>query len=233
MSEESILLKVENLHKQYSQPDLQRTGPKILNGLNLVLNAGESLSVIGPSGSGKSTLLNIIGGLDSPTSGCVMFDKKDLFTFSEEELAKYRNQKIGLIFQDHHLLPQCTVLENVLMPTLVPGNAQSKEDATDYAVNLLCKVGLSERLSYYPSHLSGGERQRVAVVRSLINKPKLILADEPTGALDLKTANELVDLLLNFNKEEHVSFVMVTHSLELARKINRVEELRDGVLQSK
>ncbi len=232
MSTESILLRIENLHKQYNQPGLESSGPNILNGSNLILNASESVSIIGPSGSGKSTLLNIIAGLDSPTSGCVMFDNQDLFTFNEEELANYRNQEIGLIFQDHHLLPQCNVLENVLMPTLVPGNTNSKHNAKDYAVDLLDKVGLSKRLAYYPSYLSGGERQRVAVVRSLINKPKLILADEPTGALDQNSANELIDLLLDLNQTERISFIMVTHSVDLAKKMKRVEELRYGVLRA-
>ncbi len=231
MSTNPILLNVENLYKHYSHPTSNQKGPEILKGLTLALKQGEAMSVIGPSGSGKSTLLNIIAGLDSPTSGCVTFNKDNISQLNERESARYRNQEIGLIFQDHHLLPQCTVLENVLMPTLAPGNKHSKHDAKDYAVDILGKVGLDQRLTYYPANLSGGERQRVAVVRSLVNRPKLILADEPTGGLDQKSAIELITLLLDLNRSECISLIMVTHSVELAKKMQRVEELRDGRLK--
>ena len=205
--------------------------PLILNGASLTVAAGESVAIVGPSGSGKSTLLNIIGALDRPTEGRVVFDGRPLAELSDDELAAVRNREIGFVFQLHHLLPQCTVLENVLVPTLVAGDAASRQDAEGRARRLLERVGLTERIDARPGQLSGGERQRTAVVRALINEPKLLLADEPTGSLDRASADTLADLLVELNREEAVALIVVTHSPDLARRMARTLALRDGVLE--
>jgi len=202
----------------------------VLNGVTLEVAPGESLAIIGPSGSGKSTLLQIIGSLDRPTSGEVLLDAKDITAMDEKELAGVRNREIGFVFQAHYLLPQCTVLENVLVPTLASRDTSNAQQLAERARALLDRVGLSHRLDHRPGQLSGGERQRVAVVRALINKPKLLLADEPTGALDRTSAHELGRLLVELNREQRVTVIVVTHALELARQMARVLELRDGVL---
>jgi len=201
----------------------------VLRGITLEIARGESLAIIGPSGSGKSTVLNIIGTLDRPTSGRVLLDGKDLSQLDDTELAAVRNQQIGFVFQAHYLLPQCTVLENVLVPTLA-GKSVSRAGAEQRAKQLLERVGLGQRLGHRPGQLSGGERQRVAVVRALINQPKLLLADEPTGALDRASAQELAQLLVDLNRERGVTLVVVTHALDLAHRMSRVLELRDGGL---
>ena len=201
----------------------------VLRGITLEIARGESLAIIGPSGSGKSTVLNIIGTLDRPTSGRVLLDGKDLSQLDDTELAAVRNQQIGFVFQAHYLLPQCTVLENVLVPTLA-GKSVSRAGAEQRAKQLLERVGLGQRLGHRPGQLSGGERQRVAVVRALINQPKLLLADEPTGALDRVSAQELAQLLVDLNRERGVTLVVVTHALDLAHRMSRVLELRDGGL---
>ena len=203
----------------------------VLRGITLEIARGESLAIIGPSGSGKSTVLNIIGTLDRPTSGRVLLDGKDLSQLDDTELAAVRNQQIGFVFQAHYLLPQCTVLENVLVPTLA-GKSASRAGAEQRAKQLLERVGLGQRLGHRPGQLSGGERQRVAVVRALINQPKLLLADEPTGALDRVSAQELAQLLVDLNRERGVTLVVVTHALDLAHRMSRVLELRDGGLFS-
>jgi len=203
----------------------------VLRGITLEIARGESLAIIGPSGSGKSTVLNIIGTLDRPTSGRVLLDGKDLSQLDDTELAAVRNQQIGFVFQAHYLLPQCTVLENVLVPTLA-GKSASRAGAEQRAKQLLERVGLGQRLGHRPGQLSGGERQRVAVVRALINQPKLLLADEPTGALDRASAQELAQLLVDLNRERGVTLVVVTHALDLAHRMSRVLELRDGGLFS-
>ena len=200
---------------------------EVLHDINLQLAASEPVAIIGPSGSGKSTLLNLMGALDLPTAGSVRLDGHDLGGLSEKELATIRNRQIGFIFQLHHLLPQCTVLENVLIPTLT---GRVTDDDCARAERLLERVGLSHRLGHRPGQLSGGECHRVAVVRAMINRPKLLLADEPTGSLDHAAATNLGQLLLELNKEEGVALVLVTHSLELARRLPRAMELRDGTL---
>ncbi len=202
----------------------------VLDGVNLSVNKGESISIVGPSGSGKSTLLNIIGALDVPSSGDVRLDGQNIAQFSDADLAKVRSRQIGFIFQQHHLLPQCTVLENVLIPTLAIGKEAAADNVDQRARDLLKRVGLGERLDHRPGQLSGGESQRVAVVRSLINRPKLLLADEPTGALDHKTAEELSDLLVELNREEDVALVVVTHWPELAKRMSSVYELQNKTL---
>jgi predicted ABC-type transport system involved in lysophospholipase L1 biosynthesis ATPase subunit len=206
---------------------------KILSNLDLTVLAGESLAIIGPSGSGKSTLLNLIGSLDRPTSGKVMLDGQDLTSLNDKELAKVRNRRIGFIFQGHHLLPQCSVLENVLVPTLADGSSGANDAALERAKALLKRVGLGERLNHRPAQLSGGERQRTAVVRALINQPQLLLADEPTGALDQTSAANLADLLVELNREQKVALVVVTHSPALAARMSRALELRNGRLEPK
>ena len=195
------------------------------------LDSGESLAIVGPSGSGKSTLLNIIGTLDRPTGGQVLLDGRDLASLNDAELAARRSREIGLVFQLHHLLPQCTVLENVLIPTLGGGEKRDQKQIQDRARRLLGRVGLSDRLSHRPGQLSGGERQRVAVARALINEPKLLLADEPTGALDRVSADNLAELFMEINREEGVAMLVSTHSLGLAAKMSRALELCDGSLR--
>jgi lipoprotein-releasing system ATP-binding protein len=200
----------------------------ILNGLRLTMRRGEALAVTGPSGSGKSTLLHILGTLDRPTAGTIRLLGDDPFARSDGDLASYRNAKIGFVFQDHHLLPQCNVLENVLIPALAGAGAGAAE--TQRATQLLERVGLKHRLSHRPAQLSGGERQRVAVCRALINQPVLLLADEPTGNLDRANAEAVGDLLLELNRTHQTLLVCVTHSGELAARFPRRAELVDGRL---
>lgn len=208
-------------------------GPEVLRGVNLRVAAGESLAVVGPSGSGKSTLLNLIGGLDRPSGGRVLFEGRDLADLSDADLARFRNRRIGFVFQLHHLLPQCTVLENVLVPTLVGGDGAEREEALLRAERLLARVGLGDRITFRPGRLSGGERERVAVARALVNRPALLLADEPTGSLDRRTAENLMALLAELNEEEGVTLVVVTHAETLAARMGRTLELADGVLVPK
>jgi len=225
---DTVLLRLQNVQKEFAATD---EGDKlsVLRGVDLEVKPGETLSIVGPSGSGKSTLLNLIGALDLPTSGEVIIDGNNLANLSENALAELRNSKIGFIFQAHHLLPQCTVLENVLVPVAAKGSAGP--EAIERGRKLLERVGLGERLNHRPGQLSGGERQRVAVVRALINQPSLLLADEPTGALDRHSADNLADLLLDLNREEQVALIIVTHSLDLAKRTARACELRDGRLE--
>ncbi len=229
MSKEAIL-ELKNVAKTYDSGAL--SGTEVLKKINLELRRGESLAITGPSGSGKSTLLNIIGTLDRPTSGEVVLDGENVLALNDTKLAALRNRKIGFIFQLHHLLPQCSVLENVLVPTLVGVNKEG-ELPEARAKRLLGRVGLSARISHRPGQLSGGERQRVAVVRALINQPALLLADEPTGSLDRLAADTLAALLVELNSEEGVTIVMVTHSATLAAKMSRTLDLRDGELRAK
>lgn len=214
-------LSVQNLCKDYPT----RSGPlPILRGLSFELQRGESLAVTGPSGSGKSTLLHILGTLDTPTSGTVTIEGTNPFTLPESELAAFRNRSIGFVFQDHHLLPQCSVLENVLIPTLV--NRETKAADTEaYARVLLDRVGLGTRLDHRPAELSGGERQRVAVARALVLKPTLLLADEPTGNLDRANAQAIGELLLELHRQENTILVVVTHSADLAKLFGRQLEV--------
>jgi ABC-type lipoprotein export system ATPase subunit len=229
MTAPAPLLRLEKVTKHYSAA--AGAAPlAILRDIDLTLTAGESLAIVGPSGCGKSTLLNLIGTLDQPTSGKLWFNGTDLSTLGENDLAALRNRHIGFIFQSHHLLPQCSVLENVLIPTLADASAKHRKGAEERARALLDRVGLAPRLHHRPGQLSGGERQRVAVVRALINEPELLLADEPTGALDRASAASLGHLLAELNREQSVTLVLVTHALDLARQMGRVLELRDGAL---
>ena len=236
------LLQLTNVTKRYAAADGTNALP-VLNGVSLEVARGETLAIVGPSGSGKSTLLQIVGTLDKATSGEVLLDGKNLATLNDLELAAVRNRQIGFVFQAHYLLPQCTVWENVLVPTLAdPGRAGSPLPAGAHGVTrptettearaerLLKRVGLGERLHHRPGQLSGGERQRVAVVRALINQPQLLLADEPTGALDHTSATALGELLVELNKEEGVTLIVVTHATDLAKRMTRVLEILDGKL---
>ncbi|GIX04772.1 MAG: lipoprotein-releasing system ATP-binding protein LolD 1 [Planctomycetaceae bacterium] len=219
------MLSVQHLVKEYPTPQ----GPlRILDDLELQLLAGEAVAIVGPSGSGKSTLLYILGVLESPTAGTVRLKECQPHRLSPAQQAAFRNQEIGFVFQDHHLLPQCTVLENVLLPML-PRGVTAEVEA--YARHLLERVGLSRRLEHRPAQLSGGERQRAAVCRALVNRPALLLADEPTGSLDPATARQVGQLLLELQREAHTLLVCVTHSVELAAKFPRQLELREGRLR--
>ncbi len=229
MQNSKPILVLENVFKSYivstNAPPLE-----VLRGINLTISDCESIGIIGPSGSGKSTFLNLIGTLDKPDSGRILIDSEDLNNLNEIELAKIRNKKIGFVFQFHHLLPQCTTLENVLLPTIALKDKEYKQKSNERARKLLQRVGLEKRLHHKPYELSGGERQRVAVVRALINNPQILLADEPTGALDLASAIALADLLVQLNQEEQVTLIIATHWLELAKRMKRVFVLRDGNL---
>jgi len=214
---------LESVTKSY--PGLDRP---VLDGVSATIAAGETIAVVGPSGCGKSTLLNLLGGLDTPDVGRVLLGGLDLSAQSTDALAGLRAQTVGFVFQDHHLLPQCSAVENVLLPVLAlpvrPTRAESQARARD----LLAAVGLAGKEDRRPSALSGGERQRVAVARALINRPRLLLADEPTGALDQATASALADLLLRLNQEHGIALVVVTHSPALAARLGRRLELRAG-----
>src|SRR5687767_3272390 len=227
--ESGPLLQLQNVSKRFDSPE-SGEHLEILRGVNLELARGESLAIVGPSGSGKSTLLNIIGTLDRPNSGTVVLSGRNLSSLSDDELAAVRNEKIGFVFQSHYLLPQCSVLENVLVPTVPQKGRRNDQQVVERAKQLLARVGLGERTNHRPGQLSGGERQRVAVVRALINGPELLLADEPTGALDATSAAELARLLLELNRQDGVALVVVTHALDLARQMHRVYELRRGEL---
>ncbi len=225
------LLELEDVCKHYGTAE-SPAAVRVLDGISLTVKAGESLAVVGPSGCGKSTLLNLIGGLDRPTSGSVTLNGKNLGQLNEELLAGIRSREIGFVFQQHLLLPQCTVLENVLIPTLVVprSRAERQEDAAR-ATALLERVGLADRHSQRPGRLSGGESQRAAVVRALINRPRLLLADEPTGSLDLASARALGDLLTELNQNDGLALVVVTHSMELAARLGSVCTLENGRLK--
>ena len=222
-----ILLEAINLSKDYATP----SGPlAVLSGISFRLSRGNAIAIMGPSGSGKSTLLHIIGALDPPTSGTVTLDNSNPYQLDEKHLAAFRNEKIGFVFQDHCLLPQCSVLENVLTPTLV---ARSRSDYDGKARALLDQVGLSERLDHRPAELSGGEKQRVALARALINEPVLLLCDEPTGNLDHKSAEAVASLLLDLHARQKTILVVVTHSAELAARFPiRYEMVEQSIRQA-
>lgn len=227
MSGQDQALVVEGLGKQYATPGEPLV---VLKNVDLKLNKGDAISITGPSGSGKSTLLYILGSLEQPTSGTFRLGEKEPLKMSAEGLAAYRNRSVGFIFQDHHLLPQLTALENVLVPTLasVPANP---DEVKKRGQGLLDRVGLADRAMHLPAELSGGERQRVAIARALIHRPALLLADEPTGNLDRKRADEVSSLLLELQREEDSILIVVTHSMELAERHPLRAELVDGALE--
>jgi lipoprotein-releasing system ATP-binding protein len=219
------MLKVENVSKEYPSPN---GSLKIVSDVSLSLARGDAVSIMGPSGSGKSTLLYLIGALEPPTSGTISLDGQNPFQLKEKALAGFRNKEIGFIFQDHCLLPQCSVLENVLTPTLV---STTDDGAEDRARALLEVVGLADRLDHRPAQLSGGEKQRVALARALIMKPQLLLCDEPTGNLDHKSAEVVASLLLDLHQQQQTILIVVTHSAELAARFPKRYELIDQQLQ--
>lgn len=221
-----VLLRLERVTKRY-EIETEGDNTTVLEEIDFEAHRGDSVGILGPSGSGKTTLLNLMGTLDQPTSGQVILDGQGLSRLGERELAALRNRDIGFIFQLHHLLPQLTVFENVLIPTLVHRQGGTSGDAEQRAKALLDRVGLGHRLNHRPGRISGGERQRAAVVRALINRPKLLLADEPTGALDQENAQSLFELLLDLNREEGVTLICVTHALPLAERLGRVFHLAD------
>lgn len=222
------LVELVAVTKSYAAPDGAPAVP-VLKDASLRVLRGESVAIVGPSGSGKSTILNLLGTLDRPDAGQVRLMGQDLGTLNAHELAALRNRQIGFVFQSHHLLPHCSVLENVVIPTLA-STGKAPAGSLEKATRLLTRVGLGERLDHLPGKLSGGERQRCALVRALINEPALILADEPTGALDRKSAEEVARLLVELNREQGVTLILVTHSLELANRMGRVVEVREGKL---
>jgi lipoprotein-releasing system ATP-binding protein len=221
------MLEVRNVSKEYPMPG-QRL--HVLAAIDLSLRTGDSASIVGPSGSGKSTLLYVLGALEPPTGGTVQLSGQNPYEMDEKRLAAFRNEKIGFMFQDHHLLPQCSVLENVLIPTLV---ARGDDSVQDRARTLLEQVGLSHRIDHRPHELSGGERQRAALARALIMKPQLILCDEPTGNLDHASTQAVISLLLDLHKKQQNILIVVTHNLEVADKFSLKYQLADARLVSK
>ena len=217
------IIRVVDLHKSYYDGEAELP---VLQGINLEIYMSELLAIIGASGVGKSTLLHLIGTLDRPTTGSVLYDEHDIFTLPDTELARFRNKEIGFVFQFHHLLPEFTALENVAMGALI--TTSNDKQVYKEAEALLDYVGLSERLSHFPSQLSGGERQRVAIARALINKPKVVLADEPTGNLDRRSSEAVLELLWDLNSKSGQTFVIVTHNQELTQQVDRVVQLVDG-----
>ncbi len=221
-----MILQAKNICKSYSN---EKTQLSVLQDFSLDVEVGEIITIMGQSGSGKSTALNILGTLDHPDSGELILGGKRVHTMEENELAAIRNGDIGFVFQFHHLLPEFTAIENILMPTWING----KEDSKNHALDLIEKMGLSDRKDHFPSQLSGGERSRVAVARALMNQPKLILADEPTGNLDEKNANKLIDLLSEINKDFHQAIVLTTHNPQVARIGHKQFNLENGSLTEK
>lgn len=223
-SPNTLILRVKNVKKSY------RTGRTdflhVLKGIDMEVHEGEIIAVIGPSGVGKSTLLHIIGILDRPTEGTVEIDGRDVFSYDDAKLAQLRNKTAGFVFQAHHLLPEFSALENVMMPGLISG--KQKNELKEMAMNLLTEVGLQQRADHRPNEMSGGEQQRVAVARALINRPRLLLADEPSGNLDTTTAESLHAVLWNVSREHKQTLIIVTHNNELARRADRIIELYDG-----
>jgi len=219
------MLEVRDITKEYPAPGEPL---RVLRGVSFDLSAGKSLAIMGPSGSGKSTLLNIIGTLDAPTSGSIAFESLHLQDLTADEAAAFRNESIGFVFQDHHLLPQCTAVENVLLPCLAHGPVTEKDSAR--ATELLDRVGLAERRDHSPSQLSGGERQRVAIARAMVRRPRLLLCDEPTGNLDAERSAEIGRLFLRLRDEENVGLIVVTHNAEFSTVFDRRRVLSEGTL---
>ncbi len=227
------LIRIDNLHKSFYDGDLEL---KVLKGVNLDIYSSEILTIMGASGVGKSTLLHILGTLDRPTTGSIFYEDKDITTFSERQLTRFRNDAIGFVFQFHQLLPEFTALENVAMGRLIRGAKVEKADDEKHgnidshaeAEQLLESVGLSERLNHFPSQLSGGERQRVAIARALVNQPKVILADEPTGNIDDKTSQAVLDVLHDINERLKQTFIIVTHDSRVSERADRTVHLVDG-----
>lgn len=226
---QAVLLQAENLHKIY---DKQGTEVRAVNGVSITVRRGEILVIAGPSGAGKSTLLHLLGGLDKPTRGTVRIDGIDIYNIPDDKLAQIRNKKIGFVFQFYHLLPEFSILENVMLPALIKKRSlRVRKEAKEKAAGLLEAVGLIYRMNHKPGELSGGEAQRVAIARALINDPYIVFCDEPTGNLDSKTSGEINNLICTLNREKYISFVIVTHGLSLAERAAKILHIRDGKLE--
>lgn len=228
------LIRIDNLHKSFYDGDSEL---KVLKGVNLEVSKSEILAIMGASGVGKSTLLHIIGTLDRPSKGSIFYESQDITMFNENELTQFRNDAIGFVFQFHQMLPEFTAIENVVMSRLIKNNKRSRSVDTkssgsneiyETAEKLLDSVGLSDRLNHYPSQLSGGERQRVAIARAMMNNPKVILADEPTGNIDDKTSDAVLDVLWDVNERLHQTFIIVTHDTRISERAKRTVQLIDG-----
>ena len=217
-----MMLEAKNIHKSYNNG---KKTLEVLKGVNLKIEKGEFVAIVGPSGAGKSTLLHILGGLDTPTKGRVIFENDDIYSLDDLKISCLRNKKVGFIFQFYNLLSEFTVLENVMMPAEI-----ASSNSRDAALNLLDKMGLKDRINHFPNQLSGGEKQRVAIARGLINNPNLLLCDEPTGNLDSKTGEEIISVIKKINLENSMAVVMVTHNIELTKQANAVYHLKDGIL---
>jgi len=226
MNSETII-SCQNIYKRFTEGKLD---VEVLKGVTLDIHAGEKIAIVGSSGSGKSTLLHILGGLDLATEGKVQVLNKDIATLTDTERGVLRNQSLGFIYQFHHLLPEFTALENIAMPLLIRGLPVA--EASSMAEEILSKVGLGERIKHKPGQLSGGERQRAAIARALVSKPQAVLADEPTGNLDHKTAQQIFDLMQELNQEMKTAFIIVTHDMQLAEKMDKIYTLVDGHLEA-
>ncbi|MCX5709791.1 MAG: ABC transporter ATP-binding protein [Candidatus Omnitrophica bacterium] len=222
------MLEANDIHKYYNGG---KKSLEVLKGVDLKIEKGKFIAIVGPSGAGKSTLLHILGGLDVPSKGSVVFQGKDIYSLDDTGMSSLRNNKIGFVFQFYHLLSEFTVLENVMMPALIGQSPKvSSQNVSTDALGILGRVGLKERVEHFPGELSGGEKQRVAVARALINNPELLLCDEPTGNLDSKTGEEIVALIKKINFENNMTVVMVTHNIELTKTADKVYHLKDGIL---
>ncbi|MFA5144611.1 MAG: ABC transporter ATP-binding protein [Candidatus Omnitrophota bacterium] len=222
------MLEAKNIRKVYNNG---KKSLAVLKGIDLRIEKGRFVAIVGPSGAGKSTLLHILGGLDMPTEGRVIFEEEDIYRLNDAEISAVRNRKIGFAFQFYHLLSEFTVLENVLMPALINRKPRSSScSMRENALSLLEEVGLGQRTTHFPNQLSGGEKQRVSIVRSLVNRPSLLLCDEPTGNLDSKTGDEIISLIRKINLENQMTVVLVTHNIDLTKTADKVYYLRDGVL---
>jgi len=222
-----VILKSCNIFKSYfhANNDLP-----VLKGIDLNIEEGDIVSIVGPSGAGKSTLLHILGGLDKPDKGMVVLDNEDVYKMKDADRAKMRNNKVGFVFQFYHLLPEFTALENVLLPAMIQGRKEKKKQFEAEGLNILDQVGLKSRVNHKPYQLSGGEQQRVAIARALINKPRIIFCDEPTGNLDSENGTEIIRLLLDLNKNNKQTLVLVTHDEDVAKRSHRIVHIRDGQL---
>jgi len=222
------MLEAKNIHKTYNNGN---RAIYVLKGVDLSIAKGKFVAIVGPSGAGKSTLLHILGGLDIPTQGNILFGSKDIYKLNDLALCKIRNEKIGFVFQFYHLLSEFTVLENVLMPALINSRLKTQDSRLEEnALRLLEQVSLGNRITHFPTQLSGGEKQRVAIARALINKPAMLLCDEPTGNLDSQMGNEIISLIKKINIENQMAVVLVTHNLELAKVADSIHHLKDGIL---
>lgn len=226
---DAVILEAQNLHKSYNSgiKHLQ-----VLKGIDLKINQGQALSILGPSGAGKSTLLHILGGLDRPSEGRVFLEGVDLSKINDEEMAQIRNKKIGFVFQFYHLLPEFNALENVILPALISKQSRNKNNLKDIGMELLKSVGLNKRVEHRPSELSGGEQQRLAIARAIVNSPQILFCDEPTGNLDSKTSEEIIDLLLELQSKNAMTLLTVTHDEHLAKRVKKVVHIRDGKIES-